>query len=157
MDTVTRMPVDVVTEVEIACPRAKVAAFAADPGNATAWYVNIKAVEWRTSPPLQVGSQLAFVAQFLGRRLTYTYEVIDHEPGERFVMRTAQGPFPMQTTYTWQDTPTGGTRMTLRNTGEPAGFGKITAPMMAAAMRRANAKDLHLLKQILERQPLRGS
>jgi uncharacterized protein YndB with AHSA1/START domain len=149
-DSVTLMPVDVVTEIEIARPRADVAAFAVDPDNATAWYVNIKTVEWRTSPPLQAGSQIEFAAQFLGRRLTYTYEVIEHSPGERFVMRTAQGPFPMRTTYTWQDTPTGGTRMTLRNAGEPAGFGKIAAPMMAAAMRRANAKDLQVLKRILE-------
>jgi hypothetical protein len=151
------MAVDVVTEIEIARPRAEVAAFAADPDNATASYVNIRTVEWQTSPPLQVGSQMAFVAQFLGRRLTYTYEVIEHVPGERFVMRTAQGPFPMQTTYTWQDTPTGGTRMTLSNIGEPAGFGKLTAPVMAAAMRRANAKDLQRLKEILERRPADGS
>jgi hypothetical protein len=147
------MPVDVVTEIEIAVPRALVAAFAADPDNATAWYVNIKAVEWQTPPPLAVGSELAFVAQFLGRTLTYTYEVVEHAPGERFVMRTAQGPFPMQTTYTWQDAPTGGTHMTLRNTGEPSAFGKIAAPMIAAAMRRANTKDLQRLKMILEREP----
>jgi len=147
------VPVDVVTEIEIARPRAEVAAYAADPDNATKWYVNIKTVAWRTTPPLGPGSQLAFVAQFLGRRLSYTYEVTEHVPGERFVMRTADGPFPMQTTYTWQDTATGDTRMTLRNTGEPAGFGRITAPMMAIAMRRANMKDLQLLKQILEREP----
>jgi uncharacterized protein YndB with AHSA1/START domain len=147
------MPVDVVTEIEIAVPRAQVAAFAADPDKAPAWYVNIKAVEWQTTPPLAVGAEIAFVAKFLGRTLTYTYEVIDYSPDERFVMRTAQGPFPMQTTYTWQDTPSGGTRMTLRNTGEPSGFGKIAAPVMAAAMRRANTKDLQRLKEILEREP----
>lgn len=145
------MPVDVSTEVEIARARAEVAAFACDPDNATAWYKNIKAVEWRSAPPLAVGSQFAFVATFLGSRLEYTYEVIEHVPGERFVMRTAQGPFPMRTTYTWQDTPTGGTRMTLRNSGEPARFGGLSVPVMSAAMRRANAKDLRLLKTILER------
>jgi len=65
-------------------------------------------------------------------------------------MRTAEGPFPMETTYTW--TPIGDTRtrMTLRNRGEPAGFARIAAPMMASAMRRANEKDLARLKQILE-------
>ncbi len=145
------MPVDISSEIEIARPRAEVAAFACDPDNATAWYENIRAVEWKSAPPLAVGSRLAFVAQFLGRRLEYTYEVIELVAGERFVMRTAQGPFPMQTTYSWQDTAAGGTRMTLRNSGEPAGFGKLAAPMMGAAMRRANAKDLRLLKTILER------
>jgi uncharacterized membrane protein len=142
--------VDVRTEIEIARPRAEVSAYAADPDNATSWYENIKSVQWRTAPPLDIGSQIEFVATFLGRRLAYTYEVVEHSPGERFVMRTADGPFPMQTTYTWQDAPGGGTNMTLRNAGRPAGFGKIAAPAMARAMRHANTKDLRHLKAILE-------
>ncbi len=144
------MAVDVESEIEIARPRREVAAYACDPDNATAWYQNIKAVEWVSTPPLVVGSQIAFVAQFLGRRLAYTYEVTEHVPGERFVMRTAEGPFPMRTTYTWEDTPEGGTRMTLRNNGDPSGFSKFAAPVMARAMRRANGKDLRLLRQTLE-------
>lgn len=144
------MAVDVRTEIEIARPRSEVSAYAADPDHATAWYQNIKSVQWRIGPPLETGSQIDFVATFLGRRLAYTYEVIEHSPGERFVMRTADGPFPMQTTYTWQDAPGGGTTMTLRNAGEPAGFGKIAAPVMARAMRHANTKDLQRLKTILE-------
>jgi hypothetical protein len=148
--------VDVQTEIEIARGRSEVAAYAADPDNATAWYENIKSVEWRTPPPLAVGSRLAFVASFLRRRLSYTYEVVEHTPGERFVMRTAEGPFPMQTTYTWQDAAAGATRMTLRNAGEPAGFAKVAAPVMARAMRRANGKDLRRLKAILEQGPRRS-
>jgi Polyketide cyclase / dehydrase and lipid transport len=144
------MPADVVTEIEIGRARGEVAAFAADPDNATAWYANIKAVEWKSPRPLVVGSRIAFTAQFLGRRLAYTYEVKELVPGERFVMATAEGPFPMETTYSWEDTASGGTRMTLRNRGEPAGFSKIAAPMMAAAMRRANRKDLQRLKRMLE-------
>jgi hypothetical protein len=67
-------------------------------------------------------------------------------------MSTAEGPFPMESAYGWADTASGGTRMTLRNRGEPAGFSKIAAPMLAAAMRRANRKDLERLRQILESQ-----
>lgn len=144
------MAVDVVTTVEIARPRAEVAAFAADPDNATRWYQNIKSVEWETPRPVAVGSRVAFVASFLGRRLAYTYEVLELAPGERLVMSTAQGPFPMTTTYEWEDMAGGGTRMTLRNAGEPAGFSKVSAPMMASAMRRANRKDLEQLRAILE-------
>lgn len=144
------MPVDVLTEIEIARPRAEVAAFATDPDNATAWYSNIERVEWRTPPPLAVGTRLAFEARFLGRRLAYTYEVREHVPAERFVMSTADGPFPMETTYAWADGPGGGTRMTLRNRGEPAGFSRLAAPLMAPAMRRANRTDLARLRQLLE-------
>ena len=142
--------VDVTSETEIRRPRADVAAYASDPDNATAWYVKIKSVEWKTPKPLAVGSKVAFVAQFLGRTLEYTYEVKELVPGVRFVMATAQGPFPMETTYTWENTPSGATRMTLRNRGEPAGFSKLVAPLMAPAMRRANQKDLGQLKRILE-------
>lgn len=145
------MPVDVVTSIEISRPRTEVAAFAGDPSNATAWYQNIKSVEWETAPAVEVGSRVAFVAQFLGRRLAYTYELLDVVPDERLVMSTSQGPFPMTTTYLWEDTPGGGTRMTLRNQGEPSGFSKVSAPMMVSSMRRANRKDLERLKEILER------
>jgi uncharacterized protein YndB with AHSA1/START domain len=136
--------VDVVTEIEIARPRAEVAAYAADPENATAWYENIERVERQTQ------SRVAFVARFLGRRLAYTYEIVELVPGERLVMRTADGPFPMETTYTWEDDGRGGTRMTLRNRGEPSGFAGVAAPLLASAMRRANRKDLERLKAILE-------
>ena len=142
--------VDVETGIEIARPRADVAAYACDPDHATAWYENIKAVEWETPPPLAVGTRVAFAATFLGRRLAYTYEIAELVPGELLVMRTAQGPFPMETTYRFEDAPGGGTRMTLRNRGEPSGFAKVGAPVMAAAMRRANRKDLQALKRVLE-------
>jgi|SRR5271154_109903 len=151
-DSVNRVSVDVESEIEIARPREETASFACDPDNATTWYQNIKTVEWKTSKPAVVGSQIAFVAEFFGRRLAYTYEVRELVAGERFVMSTAEGPFPMETTYTWDDSASGGTRMTLRNRGEPVGFAKVAAPVMAAAMRRANGKDLRRLKEILERR-----
>ena len=144
------MAVDVLSETDIARPRAEVAAFAADPDNATAWYRNIKSVEWVSEPPLAVGSRVAFVAEVLGRRLAYTYDIVELVPGEGLVMRTSEGPFAMETTYTWADAPGGSTHMTLRNRGEPSGFAKVTAPAMAAAMRRANRKDLERLKELLE-------
>jgi ligand-binding SRPBCC domain-containing protein len=142
--------VDVLSEIEIDRPRAGVSAFAADPTNATAWYKNIKSVEWETPPPAVVGSRIRFRAQFLGRTLEYTYEVREFEAGCRFVMATAEGPFPMETTYTWQDSGRA-TKMALRNRGEPSGFAAVAAPVMTRAMRKANEADLRRLKAILER------
>jgi uncharacterized membrane protein len=142
--------VDVLTEIVIARPAGVVAAYAADPSNAPAWYRNITSVTWETGPPVQAGSRMTFTARFLRRRLAYTYEVTDVVPGERLVMRTANGPFPMETTYTWQPARDGSTRMTLRNRGEPAGFPRLMAPLLAAAVGRANRKDLRKLRAILQ-------
>ena len=144
------MKVDVQTEAVIARPRREVAAFAGDPGNAPKWYANIQSIEWKTPPPAGVGSRVVFVARFLGRRLEYTYEVVELDAEQRLVMRTAEGPFPMETTYSWSDAGEGKTRMRLRNRGEPRGFAGVAAPVMSRAIRRANLKDLERLKEILE-------
>ncbi len=144
------MSVDVLSETVIDRPLPVVAEYAADPSHAPEWYANIARVDWETPPPLAVGSRLAFVARFLGRTLAYTYEIVTLEPHERLVMRTAEGPFPMETTYTWQAAGDDATRMTLRNRGEPSGFAGLAAPAMAMAMRRANTKDLAALKALLE-------
>ena len=144
------MPVDVRTEIEIDRPRDEVAAYASDPDNATAWYRNIESVEWETARPAGVGSRIAFVARFLGRRLSYTYEIRELVAGERLIMSTSEGPFPMETTYTWSDSPSGGTRMTLRNRGGPSGLLRLAGPVMAASIQRANTNDLKQLKAILE-------
>ena len=147
------MNVDVTTEIDIALPRARVAAFATDPANATRWYANITSSRPLEPGPVQLGSRIAFTAKVLGRTLEYTYEVVEYVPGERFVMRTSDGPFAMETTYAWQDGAAGITTMTLRNRGRPSGFASIMAPAMEAAMRRANRKDLARLKALLESEP----
>jgi uncharacterized membrane protein len=144
------MPVDVVVETTINRPCAEVASYAGDPANAPDWYENIESVEWKTPRTLAVGARMAFVARFLGKRLEYTYELVELAPGERLVMRTEEGPFPMETTYTWEPVDEHRTRMTLRNRGEPAGMFRLAAPLMAAAMRRATRKDLARLKSIIE-------
>jgi uncharacterized protein YndB with AHSA1/START domain len=144
------MAVDVLSEIVINRPCERVAAYTADPSHAPDWYVNIASIEWPAGPPLRVGSRMAFVARFLGRRLAYTYEIVAYVPGEHLVMRTTQGPFPMETTYTWRADGDDRTRMTLRNRGEPAGFSRLVAPFVAVAMRRANRNDLAALKAHLE-------
>jgi hypothetical protein len=135
-------------------PLSEVSWYAADPDNVPSWYANIKSVEWKTPRPAQIGSRIGFVAHFLGRRLIYTYEIVEFVAGARLIMRTAEGPFPMETTYTWEPAGDARTRMTLRNRGRPTGFSAWLAPMMTFFVRRANRKDLALLKNRLEAGPV---
>lgn len=142
--------VDVFTEIVIDRPIAETAAYAANPDNAPEWYANIKTAKWQTAENLAPGAQIAFNAQFLGRELAYVYEITEFIPEQKMVMKTANGPFPMETVYTWHVHDSKHTRMTLRNRGVPSGFSKMAAPFMAAMMKKANTKDLKKIKEILE-------
>jgi len=144
------VPVEITTEIVIDRPRDEVAAFAADPDNATAWYEHVKRVVWRTRRPLEVGTRVGFLAESLGKQLEFVYEVTALDPGERLVMRTEEGRVPMETIYTWRDEPGGGTRMILSNRSEPRGAGRLSAALLKRSMRRSNAKDLGRLKHELE-------
>ncbi|TFE22573.1 SRPBCC family protein [Cohnella luojiensis] len=142
--------VDVVTEININQPIVSVSSYAADPDNAPYWYVNIISSDWQTQKPLSIGSRIAFKARFLGKELSYVYEIIEFIPGQKLVMRTVDGPFPMETTYSWKAINNNKTQMVLRNRGEPSGFSKVFSPFMSFMMKKANKKDLMKIKSILE-------
>lgn len=144
--------VKVITSIQIARPIEIVSNFASNPDNATAWYKNIKLVKWISSKPLRMDSQVAFEANFLGKKLSYTYQIIELELPYKMVMTTSQGPFPMTTTYFWEQIDANQTKMTLINEGVPQGFSKLVSPFMAKAMQKANVNDLMQLKSILEKK-----
>jgi len=145
------MSVDVTVSTQIARTPADVSAYCCDPDNDTSWYVNIKEVNWLSEKPARVGTKVARVAHFMGKKIAYTYVVEEMVAGEKLVMSALDSPFPMTTTYTWEDAGDGTTRMVLRNQGDPGGFfGKLTAPLMSMQMKSATTKDLARLKQILE-------
>jgi uncharacterized membrane protein len=142
--------VDVLTEITINCPIAQVSEYAANPDHAPEWYANIQSAEWKTPKPLRIGSLIAFKANFLGRELAYIYEIVEFIPEKKLMMKTANGPFPMETTYTWQAIGENQTQMTLRNRGIPTGFSKFFSPFMSFMMKQANMKDLRKIKGTLE-------
>jgi len=142
------MHVRVSSAIEIERPRSEVAAFAIDPARACEWYGDVKHVKWN-GQPVAVGSRLAFVAAFLGKESDYIYEVTELVPGERYAMTRAEGPFPMETVFWWEDVGEGGTRMTLQSSGQPTGLSLLLAPLLRSSMKRSGRKDLARLKTIL--------
>ena len=112
--------------------------------------MNIKSVVWKTPPSLQIGSEIAFKARFLGRQLSYIYKVGEWAVSKKLFMRANDGPFPMETTYIWQAIDDKTTRMKLRNQAIPTGFSKLFAPFMSLMIRKANKKDLQRLNALLE-------
>ena len=143
---------DVQTEIIIHKAADVVAEYAMNPDNAPEWYANIKSAEWRTAKPLVMGSQIAFKADFLGRQLSYVYEITEIVPNHKLIMKTADGPFPMETTYIFEAIDSKVTKMTLRNRGNPSGFSKFLSPFIELMIKGANKKDLRRIKKILEEQ-----
>jgi hypothetical protein len=145
------MAVDVISEITIARPRAEVAAYSADPDNATVWYENIESVGWESPPPLTVGNRLAFVARFWDDAWpTPTRSSTSCQASALRAHCVRAVPDGDDLHLAGRQRRRDATRMTLRNRGEPAGFATLSAPMVAAATRRANRKDLERLKRILE-------
>jgi len=144
------MSLDLTSELVLERPPASVSGYACNPENATSWHASVKSVEWKSAPVVHVGSRVALEVDFLGQHLHYTYEIVECVPGEKLVMRSVDGPIPLETSYTFEETRDGHTRMTFRNRGEPSGMSKLLTPVMVAAMKAANERDLLKLKEILE-------
>jgi uncharacterized membrane protein len=140
---------DVSVERRIERPREEVAAYAVDWHNDTEWIGALHEVKLVQDEPLQV----ARVAGFLGKRIEYVNEVVEHEPGRRLVMRSVKAPFPMTVTYEFEDGADGGSVMRIRTQGDASGFYRVAGPLLARSVKRGLERDLATLKERLEAGP----
>jgi len=143
------MPIDVKAEVVINRAREDVASYAMNPDNDPIWIGGIKEARMLTEPPLAQGTQVERVAKFLGKRIEYVLEVVEHDPKALLAMRSVKAPFPMEVTYEFEEAA-GGTLARIRVQGEARGFYKLGGPLMSWAVRRNITKDLKALKGLLE-------
>ena len=143
------MGVNVFIETMIDCDRQRVAAFATDPANDRDWIGGVVEAKKLTEGPVAIGTRVARVANFLGRRFSYTLEVIDMEPDQKVVMTTST-PFPMMVVYEFEGAGRN-TLMRIRVSGEPRGFFRLGGPFLPRMVRGNVMKDLGRLKQRLER------
>lgn len=141
---------DVQVEQVIERPREEVARYAMAPENEPVWIGGIKESHIVTEPPVRVGTEVARVASFLGKRIDYALKVTEHEPGRVIVMDSVRGPFRMRVTYAFEDTGAGATRVINRVEGESSGFYGLGDSLMAIQVRRSLRRDLKTLKKLLE-------
>ena len=140
------MSTDVSVEQRVERPRDEVAAYAADWRNDKEWIGALDDVHLVQEEPLQV----ARVASFLGKRIEYVNEVVEHEPGRRLVMRSVKAPFPMTVTYEFEDAGGAASVMRIRTQGDASGFYRLAGPLLTRAVKRGLERDLGLLKERVE-------
>ena len=140
----------VVVEAEIERPRDEVAAYVFDWRNDPTWIGALRDVRLETDGPLGVGSRVARVASFLGRRIEYVNEVVELEPGFRLAMRSVKAPFPMRVVYELEDADADSTRIRIRAGGDATGFYRLAGPLLDRAVERGIRGDLGRLKRLLE-------
>jgi uncharacterized protein YndB with AHSA1/START domain len=142
--------IDVTAEVRVGRPPREVAAYMTDPANDPEWIGGLREAHLQGDPPLRVGSRVARVASFLGRRLEYVNEVVALDAAQ-LDMRSVAAPFPMRITYSFMPEDDGGAT-TVRNRvrGEPRTFFALLGPLLAPMVKRSVQKDLGRLRDVLE-------
>jgi uncharacterized membrane protein len=143
--------IDITAEVAIRRPVSDVAAYMIDPANDPEWIGGVREVQLETPPPLGVGSRVARVAYFLGRRVEYVNEVTELDPERVLDMRSVKAPFPMRVTYSFE--PIDGraaTRVRNRVRGGAAGLFALFGPLLGPLVKRSVQKDLERLRDVLE-------
>ena len=98
--------------------------------------------------PVRVGTKIQSRARFLGRKIESTFEVMEHEPNERFVSKTEK-PFPFKQTLNFV-AEGGATRVVGAFEGDPGGFFKLGEPILARIAKKQFQAQLDTVKELLE-------
>lgn len=142
------MGVDVTAEVFIERPRNEVASFMFDPRQDAIWTTGVVEAHPQQDGLLVTGSKVQRVSKFLGRRMEYLIEVVDHEPDHYVEMSTTE-PFEMRVRYELEPHEEG-TVTRIHASGGGSGFFKLAAPLLGTMVRRSIQNDLENLKAYLE-------
>ena len=145
------MPKIEVTET-IERPIAEVWAYIEDPRNELDWQSAAREREPLDDSQTGTGTRFRGVDGFLGRKLTFVWEVTEHEPEVCLVVRAVEG--PMEAEFGFELTPVdGGTKVTYRGEAESGFgglFGRLLDPVVTGIFQRESQTDLAKLKAILE-------
>jgi uncharacterized membrane protein len=108
----------------------------------------------QTSPgPPGIGTTAKTTGKFLGKRIETGLEITEFEPNRKFAYRSTSGPISRWGVVTF-DAIDGGTRVSVRVGGEPAGFFKLAEPLVISMSKRQLQSDLDNLKDLMEARAL---
>lgn len=144
------MSVDVTVEQRIERPREEVARFAMDPANDTRWILALDSARQLTDGQVGVGTRVERVASFLGKRMEYVNEIVEHAPPSRLAMRSVKAPFPLSVEYEFDDAGGGATIARIHTAGEGGRFYLLAGPALGRMVRHGVERDLAELKRLME-------
>lgn len=144
------MTVEVAAATVIERPIDEVASFAGDPANTPTWCHHVVAADWKTDPPIMLGSQITLRCRVMGRGVVVTFDVVEYSPGSQVELSTTGGPFPVRATSTWRPLSDRATHMVLRASAELDGIRRLAAPFVSFGLRRIVDRDLARLRHLLE-------
>jgi uncharacterized membrane protein len=143
--------IDVSTSIDIDRPADEVFAFVSEFPNNPRWQSGQRSCEWTSEPPLRVGSTYDQHARFLGKDMTNSFRVVEHDPGRRVEFTSTSGSFPITVTRTVEALDDSRSRFTEHVQGEPGRFFRIAEPILRRLVKRSIRRDFPRLKALLEK------
>ena len=138
----------------IARPTDEIFAFLSDPRNRRLWLYPAEEAALTSPEPVGVGTTFRTTMRVQDTRYHYTWEVIDHQPPNRQVIRSTSGQIP--TTLTYQlDARDDGTWVELAATRRPGGWLRLLQPAIAYTENRRLGMTFARLKRALETRATR--
>ncbi len=145
----------ITTEIDLVVsrPAADVFALLSDFEANPTWQNGMRSCTWTTEPPLRVGSRYEQVAEFLGKEIVSTFEVVEYEADSRVKATTIAGSFPITFTRWVEPLDQQSTRVRAVIEGDASGFFRLMEPLMRPMVRRSIRTDYQRLKRLLEARP----
>lgn len=143
-------PITVTVATSIDRPADEVFAYLSDFEKNPVWQRGMKECRFTSPPPLDVGSTYDQVAQFLGRRITSQFRVLEFEPNRVVKATSTGGTFPITFTRTVTPLTADSSRVEAVIEGDASGVFRIATPVMRWMVTRSVTADYKRLKAHLE-------
>jgi uncharacterized protein YndB with AHSA1/START domain len=132
-------------------PIAEVFSYVSDATNEPAWHTDAAEARPLTDGPIGVGSRIAYVFPFMGRRSTSIGEVVEFEPPHLEAIHFDNGPFGLKPRITYRFEDLGGScRFTRQAEADTHGLTRLIAPFMQRLLARRSASFVENLRRRLE-------